>query len=54
MDLRAAQKEMRDVFLNGSVGQLVSGVIWLAAAALGTWGTPKQDLVLSQLLKSRG
>jgi len=40
-----AQREVRDVFLNGSVGQLVSGVIWLASAALGTWGEKRWAIV---------
>jgi hypothetical protein len=39
--LAEAQEESRAVFLNGSVGQLVSGVLWLGSAAAGTWGTKK-------------
>jgi len=31
---------MRFNFLGGFAGQLVSGIIWLAAAALGTWLSP--------------
>ncbi|RPI77784.1 MAG: hypothetical protein EHM41_26515 [Chloroflexi bacterium] len=37
MDIRDAQKEMRTVFLGGSVGQAVSGLIWLISAAVATW-----------------
>lgn len=37
MEIRAAQKEVREVYLNGSVGQAVSGLIWLTSAALSTW-----------------
>ena len=32
---------MRSAFLGGFMGQLVSSVLWLASAALGTWGTPR-------------
>lgn len=37
MKLRECQREMRFNFLGGFAGQLVSGIIWLVAAALGTW-----------------
>jgi hypothetical protein len=37
MTVADAQKESRTVFLGGSVGQIVSGAIWLLSAALGTW-----------------
>ena len=37
MEIRTAQKEVRDGYLNGSVGQAVSGLIWLVSAALSTW-----------------
>ena len=37
MTVLEAQKEVRTVFLGGSVGQAVSGVLWLASAAAGTW-----------------
>jgi hypothetical protein len=40
MNLPDSQREMRSAFLGGFAGQLVSGVIWLAAAALGTWLAP--------------
>jgi hypothetical protein len=33
-----AQREMRSAFLGGFVGQLVSAVLWVVAAALATWG----------------
>jgi hypothetical protein len=35
-----AQRESRDVYLGGSVGQLVSAVVWLASAAVGTLASP--------------
>ena len=44
MQILEAQREMRSAFLGGFMGQLVSGVLWLVAAALGTWGTPRQSI----------
>lgn len=40
MNILDSQREMRSAFLGGFTGQLVSGLIWLAAAALGTWLSP--------------
>jgi hypothetical protein len=40
MNILDSQREMRSAFLGGFAGQLVSGLIWLAAAALGTWLSP--------------
>jgi len=40
VNTKEAQREMRSAFLGGFAGQLISGVIWLAAAALGTWLSP--------------
>ncbi|HEX5808367.1 MAG TPA: hypothetical protein VFY25_06845 [Anaerolineales bacterium] len=37
MEIKAAQQDVQSTFLRGSVGQTVSGLIWLASAALGTW-----------------
>jgi hypothetical protein len=37
MTVEAAQSEMRAVYLSGSVGQVVSGVIWLISAAVSSW-----------------
>jgi hypothetical protein len=39
LTLAEAQAEVRLAFLRGSVGQIVTGAIWLASAALGTWGS---------------
>jgi hypothetical protein len=41
MQVTDAQREVREVYLGGSVGQLVSGALWLAAAAAGTWGSTR-------------
>ena len=40
-----AQKEMRTVFVGGFWGQLVSSVLWLASAALGTWVSPRAAIL---------
>lgn len=37
MEVRDAQREVRTVYVGGFWGQLVSSVIWLASAALGSW-----------------
>jgi len=39
-----AQQEVRRVYLGGSVGQMVSGAIWLASAALGTWAGKREAI----------
>lgn len=45
MRLEDAQREMREVYLGGSLGQFVSGFVWLASAALGTWGSRSSAMV---------
>ncbi|MGC1105024.1 MAG: hypothetical protein WA876_00660 [Candidatus Acidiferrales bacterium] len=45
MDIQEAQRESRSVFIGGFWGQLVSSIIWLASAALGTWVTPKASIL---------
>ena len=45
MDIRDAQREVRSVYIGGFWGQLVSSVIWLTSAALGTWVSPKASIV---------
>ena len=45
MDIQAAQREVRSVYIGGFAGQLVSSIIWLLSAALGTWGTPKASIL---------
>lgn len=40
MNILDSQREMCSAFLGGFAGQLVSGLIWLVAAALGTWLSP--------------
>ena len=45
MDIQDAQREVRSVYIGGFWGQLVSSVIWLAAAAMGTWVGPKASIL---------
>lgn len=45
MDIQDAQREVRSVYVGGFWGQLVSSVIWLVSAALGTWGPPKGSIL---------
>ena len=45
MDIQDAQSEVRSVYIGGFCGQLVSSVIWLVSAALGTWVTPKASIL---------
>ena len=37
MEIKSAQQDVQSTFLRGSVGQVVSGVIRLVSASLGTW-----------------
>jgi hypothetical protein len=40
-----AQREVRTVFEGGFFGQIVSGLIWLASAALATWASPRAAIL---------
>ena len=40
MEISQAQADVRRVYRGGATGPLVSGLIWLAAAAMAQWGTP--------------
>lgn len=46
MDITASQHEMRSAFLGGFGGQLVSGIIWLTSASLGTWISPRYGMLM--------
>ncbi|MEO7996117.1 MAG: hypothetical protein ABI852_01665 [Gemmatimonadaceae bacterium] len=41
MNISEAQREIRDYFIGGCYGQFVSGIIWMASAALATWSSPR-------------
>ena len=45
MDIQDAQRENRSVYIGGFWGQLVSSIIWLASAAVGTWVSPKASIL---------
>ena len=45
MDVQDAQREMRFVYIGGFWGQLVSSVIWLVSATLGTWVSPRASIL---------
>jgi len=45
MELHVAQREVRSVFIGGAVGQFVTGAIWLASAALSTWGSRRLGIL---------
>ena len=45
MHIDDAAREVRTVYVGGFWGQLVSSIIWLVAAALGTWATPKASIL---------
>ena len=46
MTLEECQREMRTVFLGGFAGQLVSGLIWLAATIVSVWLHPRTGMVV--------
>lgn len=46
MLVKDAQNEVSHVYLGGSVGCAVSGLIWLASAGLATWNTPKAAMLM--------
>jgi len=45
LDIEDAQREVRSVYVGGFWGQLVSSVVWLVSATLGTWVTPKASVL---------
>ena len=45
MDVQDAQREVRFVYIGGFWGQLVSSVIWLVSAAVGTWVSPRASIL---------
>lgn len=46
MTVEEAQLEVRSVFMGGLVGQLVSAVLWLLSAAIGTWVSPGRGIAV--------
>jgi hypothetical protein len=50
MDIKTAQQDIQTAFLRGTVGQLISGFIWLISAALGTWVSHRYAIIELVLL----
>jgi hypothetical protein len=46
MEISDAQREIRTRFVGGFYGQLVSGLVWLAAAVLAVWSGPRASIVM--------
>lgn len=46
MNISSSQLEMRRAFLGGFAGQLVSGLIWLAASAVSLWVKPLSGMMV--------
>jgi hypothetical protein len=46
MNITEAQRDVRTTFLGGFAGQLVSGVIWLISAALATWSSENNGIIV--------
>lgn len=46
MQIADAQREVRYAFLGGFMGQVVSGTLWLASAALATWVTTRAAILV--------
>jgi hypothetical protein len=44
MNISAAQREVRSVFVGGFAGQLVSSGVWCLSAALATWSSPARGI----------
>ena len=45
MQIEDGQREVREVFMHGFPGQLVSGVLWLVSAALSTWVSTRAGII---------
>ncbi|HKV46446.1 MAG TPA: hypothetical protein VJN69_00035 [Candidatus Acidoferrales bacterium] len=45
MDIQVAQREIRTGTIGGFWGHLLYSVLYLVAAAVGTWGTPKASIL---------
>lgn len=46
MTIADAQRDVRTTFLGGFAGQFVSGLVWLASAALATWASPRAAILM--------
>jgi hypothetical protein len=41
-----AQREIRQAYIGGFMGQLVSAVLWIATAVTATWGSSRDAIIL--------
>jgi hypothetical protein len=46
VNVAEAQRDMRIGLMGGFMGQLVSGLLWLASAAFATWGTQRSAITI--------
>jgi Family of unknown function (DUF7010) len=46
LEVKQAQNEVREAFAGGSMGQLISGLLWLTSAALATWSSERSAILL--------
>ena len=46
MEIKSAQQDVRSTFVRGSIGQAVSGMIWLLSAALGLWVSQRYAILV--------
>ena len=46
MEIAQAQKDVRDTFLGGFAGQLVSAILWGTSAAVCTWGSLRMGEII--------
>lgn len=46
MQIADAQREMRQIYLGGWPGQLVSGMIWLFSATVAVWRSPQAGITV--------
>lgn len=49
MDIKTAQQDVQTTFVRGSIGQMVSGAIWLISAILGTWVSVRSAILMLAL-----
>jgi hypothetical protein len=45
MEIKAAQDEVRAIYIGGYVGGLVSSAVWFVSSALAHWYSPKNGIV---------
>ncbi len=46
MEITSAQQDVRSTFMRGSIGQMISGVIWLVSVVLGTWVSERSAILV--------